>query len=106
MSLKCSWHNLYVMFGDDRFVCVCAAQYMDRIYVKHQNKAPVTQLGLELWRDCVVRRRGIRDRMLGMLLDLIHRERTGDIVDRALLRAITTVRSPPSSIFQCCGITK
>ncbi len=70
----------------------CAVQYMDRIYVKHQNKAPVTQLGLDLWRDCVVRRRGIRERMLAMLLDLIHRERTGDIIDRALLRAITTVR--------------
>jgi hypothetical protein len=71
------------------------AQYMDRIYVKHQNKAPVTQLGLDLWRDCVVRRKGIRDRMLGMVLDLIHRERTGEIVDRALLRSITTV--PPSA---------
>lgn len=65
---------------------------MDRIYVKHQNKAPVTQLGLDLWRDCVVRRRGIRERMLVMLLDTIHRERTGDIIDRALLRSITTVR--------------
>ena len=68
---------------------------MDRIYVKHQNKAPVTQLGLDLWRDCVVRRRGIRERMLSMLLDLIHRERIGDIIDRALLRAITTVRLSP-----------
>lgn len=30
-------------------------QYMDRIYVKHQNKVPVHQLGLNLWRDTVVR---------------------------------------------------
>ena len=67
------------------------AQYMDRIYVKHQNKAPVSQLGLDLWRDHVVRQRGIRDRMLGMLLELIHKERTGDMVDRALLRSITMV---------------
>lgn len=66
-------------------------QYMDRIYVKHQNKAPVAQLGLDLWRDHVVRQAGIRDRMLAMLLELMHRERTGDIVDRALLRSITMV---------------
>lgn len=80
--------------GDRSSEVACAglAQYMDRIYVKHQNKAPVTQLGLDLWRDCVVRRRGIRERMLVMLLDTIHRERTGDIIDRALLRSITTVR--------------
>jgi len=67
-------------------------QYMDRIYVKHQNKAPVSQLGLDLWRDHVVRQRGIRDRMLTMLLELIQKERTGDIIDRALLRSITMVR--------------
>lgn len=65
---------------------------MDRIYVKHQNKAPVSQLGLDLWRDHVVRQRGIRDRMLTMLLELIQKERTGDIIDRALLRSITMVR--------------
>ena len=29
-------------------------QYMDRVYVKHQNKAPVHQLGLDLWRDLVL----------------------------------------------------
>ena len=67
-------------------------QYMDRIYVKHQNKAPVSQLGLDLWRDHVVRQRGIRDRMLTMLLELMQKERTGDIIDRALLRSITMVR--------------
>ncbi len=65
---------------------------MDRIYVKHQNKAPVSQLGLDLWRDHVVRQRGIRDRMLTMLLELMQKERTGDIIDRALLRSITMVR--------------
>ena len=69
-------------------------QYMDRIYVKHQNKAPVAQLGLDLWRDHVVRQKGIRDRMLTMLLELIQKERTGDIVDRALLRSITMVSLP------------
>ena len=80
--------------------CWCL-QYMDRIYVKHQNKAPVSQLGLDLWRDHVVRQKGIRDRMLTMLLELIHKERAGDIIDRALLRSITMVLhlSMPSLAF-------
>ena len=84
---------------------LCCAQYMDRIYVKHQNRAPVAQLGLDLWRDHVVRQKGIRDRMLSMLLELIHRERTGDIVDRALLRSITMVRwhSPSASAWAARG---
>ena len=69
---------------------------MDRIYVKHQGKAPVTQLGLDLWRDCVVRARGIRGRMLQLLLDLVQRERNNEIVDRALLRSVTTVRAAPT----------
>ena len=80
---------------------MCCPQYMDRIYVKHQNRAPVAQLGLDLWRDHVVRQKGIRDRMLSMLLELIHRERTGDIVDRALLRSITMVCCSADSYLQC-----
>ena len=78
----------------------CVVQYMDRIYVKHQNKAPVAQLGLDMWRDHVVRQRGIRDRMLTMLLELIQKERAGDIVDRALLRSITMVGLPIETAAQ------
>ncbi|KAK9814178.1 hypothetical protein WJX72_001668 [[Myrmecia] bisecta] len=63
--------------------------YMDRIYVKHNNKVPVRQLGLDLWRDVVVRNKRIMDRLLTILLDHIHRERTGEIIDRSLLRSIT-----------------
>jgi hypothetical protein len=90
---------------------------MDRIYVKHQGKAPVTQLGLDLWRDCVVRRRGVRERMLGLLLDLVQRERGHEIVDRALLRSITTVRcclgcgfslvkNCPGEVCAACGLIR
>lgn len=65
---------------------------MDRIYVKMNNLAPVHQLGLNLWRDHVVRRPQIQDRLLSIMLDSIHRERTGEIIDRALIRATTQVR--------------
>lgn len=64
---------------------------MDRIYVKHQNKVPVHQLGLDLWRDTVVRQPVIRNRMIRGLLDLVGKERSGEIIDRALVRSITTV---------------
>lgn len=63
--------------------------YMDRIYVKHQNKTPVHQLGLNLWRDVVLRSRRIRERLQGILLNLVHRERSGEVIDRALMRSIT-----------------
>ena len=46
-------------------------QYMDRIYVKQANKAPVHQLGLNLWRDVVVRHRGIKERLLTLVLNMI-----------------------------------
>ena len=69
--------------------------------MKHQNKAPVSQLSLDLWRDHVVRQKGIRDRMLTMLLELIQKERTGDIVDRALLRSITMVKPQVSHSCPC-----
>ncbi len=66
---------------------------MDRIYVKHQNKTQVNQLGLDLWRDVVVRNKRIRERLRSTLLGLVHRERAGEVIDRALMRNITTVRA-------------
>lgn len=63
--------------------------YMDRIYVKHQNKVPVHQLGLDKWRDVVVRNKKVRGRLLTTLLDLVQKERTGEVIDRALMRSIT-----------------
>ncbi|KAK9804506.1 hypothetical protein WJX73_000815 [Symbiochloris irregularis] len=63
--------------------------YMDRIYVKHQHKACVQDLGLELWRDCVLRQPSIKPRLLATLLGLVRRERGGEVIDRSLMRAST-----------------
>eukprot|EP00249_Psilotum_nudum_P021964 c28319_g1_i1 orf=827-3031(+) len=63
--------------------------YMDRTYVTNFNKTPVHELGLILWRENVVRSPKIKERLLDTLLDLIHRERTGDIINRGLMRNIT-----------------
>ncbi|KAG6556425.1 hypothetical protein Mapa_002368 [Marchantia paleacea] len=63
--------------------------YMDRTYVTNFNKTPVHELGLNLWRDNIVRSAKIRDRLLDTLLDLVHRERTGEVINRGLMRNIT-----------------
>jgi cullin 3 len=67
--------------------------YMDRTYVSQQQKTPVYPLGLELWRDHVVRNPHIRERMLSILLDLVHKERSGEMVDRSLIQSTTQMLS-------------
>lgn len=64
---------------------------MDRIYVKQQAKTPVHQLGLDLWRDHVVREPRIRERLRGQLLEAVQKERGGELIDRGLVRAMTTM---------------
>ena len=63
--------------------------YMDRTFVTNNNKTPVHELGLNLWRDIIVRAAKIRDRLLETLLDLVHKERTGEVIDRSLMRNVT-----------------
>lgn len=63
--------------------------YMDRTFVTQQQKTSVYPLGLELWRDHVVRNAQIKERLLSILLDLVHKERTGEMIDRSLFRSIT-----------------
>ena len=64
---------------------------MDRTFVAQQQRTPVFQLGLELWRDHVVRNKQIAERLLSILLDLVHKERSGETIDRGLFRSITQV---------------
>jgi Cullin family len=117
---------------------------MDRIYVRHQHKVPVHQLGLNLWRDTVVRNPRIQvfktaqplgavfavvvlhsihymtrhsqqcsvrtinasrvwnmqDRLQSILLEMVTRERSGDVIDRSLMRSITMV-GPKHSRYLC-----
>ncbi|CAL1370617.1 unnamed protein product [Linum trigynum] len=62
--------------------------YMDRTYIPSNHKTPVHELGLNLWRDNIVRSSKIQTRLLNTLLDLVHRERTGEVIDRGLMRNI------------------
>ncbi len=60
--------------------------YMDRVYVAQNNVENVFNLGLLIFRDQVVRYGGIRDHLRDTLLDLVMRERKGEIVDRIAIR--------------------
>lgn len=63
--------------------------YMDRVYVMHHSVPTVYDLGLMLFRENIARSPRIKDRLLKMLLSLIHKERTGEVVNRGLMKNIT-----------------
>ncbi|MQL77050.1 hypothetical protein Taro_009434 [Colocasia esculenta] len=67
--------------------------YMDRTYVPTNNKTHVHELGLSLWREYIIHSESIRSRLLNMLLDQIYRERTGEVINRGLMRNITKMLS-------------
>uniref|UniRef100_A0A0D6QYY6 Cullin family profile domain-containing protein n=1 Tax=Araucaria cunninghamii TaxID=56994 RepID=A0A0D6QYY6_ARACU len=75
--------------------------YMDRTYVTKCNKTPVHELGLNLWRDHIIRAAKIKDRLLGTLLELVRSERTGDVINRGLMRNIIKMLTElGSSVYQ------
>lgn len=63
--------------------------YMDRTYVPTAHRIPVHELGLNLWRDNIIHSPMIHSRLLDTLLDLIDRERMGEVINRGLMRSIT-----------------
>lgn len=77
---------------------------MDRTYVGRHQVVPVHQLGLNLWRDVVVRAPRLQERLSSTLLALVARERAGEIIDRALMRSVTMVRPGPGAptCQPCC----
>ncbi|GFR57443.1 cullin-3 [Elysia marginata] len=56
--------------------------YMDRVYVQQNNVDNVYNLGLIIFRDQVVRYPSIRDHLRSTLLDMVAKERRGEVVDR------------------------
>nr|XP_029124258.1 cullin-3A isoform X3 [Elaeis guineensis] len=75
--------------------------YMDRTFVPSNHKTPVHELGLNLWRDNIIHSHKIQTRLLDTLLDLIHRERKGEVINRGLMRNITKMLMDlGSSVYQ------
>lgn len=62
--------------------------YMDRTFIPSTHKTPVHELGLNLWRDYVIHSSKIQPRLLNTILELILRERTGEVINRGLMRNI------------------
>lgn len=75
--------------------------YMDRTFIPSNRKTPVHELGLNLWRDNVIHSSKIQTRLLDTLLELIQRERTGEIINRGLMRnIIKMLMDLGSSVYQ------
>ncbi|XP_047310143.1 cullin-3A-like [Impatiens glandulifera] len=62
--------------------------YMDRTFIPSTHRTPVYELGLNLWRSTVIHSLKIQPRLQGTLLELVHRERIGEGIDRGLMRNI------------------
>ncbi|KAF8390220.1 hypothetical protein HHK36_024744 [Tetracentron sinense] len=75
--------------------------YMDRTFIPSTHKTPVHELGLNLWRDNIIHSSKIQARLLNTLLELVHRERTGEVINRGLMRnVIKMLMDLGSSVYQ------
>ncbi|XP_021746484.1 cullin-3A [Chenopodium quinoa] len=75
--------------------------YMDRTFVPSTHKTPVYDLGLNLWRDNVIHASSIQTRLLNTLLDWIQQERTGEVINRGLMRnVIKMLMDLGASVYQ------
>ncbi|KAJ4746042.1 Cullin family protein [Rhynchospora pubera] len=75
--------------------------YMDRTYIPTNHKTPVYELGLNLWRDHIIHSAKIQTRLVDMLLEQIHRERMGEVINRGLMRSVTKMLTElGSSVYQ------
>ncbi|KAF9625970.1 hypothetical protein IFM89_028356 [Coptis chinensis] len=75
--------------------------YMDRTYIPNTQKTPVHVLGLNLWRDHIIRSSQIQNRLLNTLLELVQRERTGEVINRGLMRnLVQMLMDLGSSVYQ------
>ncbi|KAK1423316.1 hypothetical protein QVD17_18614 [Tagetes erecta] len=75
--------------------------YMDRTFIPSTHKTPVHELGLNLWRDNIVHTIKIQTRLRDRLLELVQRERSGEVIDRGLMRnVIKMLMDLGSSVYQ------
>lgn len=75
--------------------------YMDRTFIPTSKKTPIFELGLELWRDIVIRSPKIHARLFDTLLEHIHRERMVEMINRGLMRNTTKMLMElGSSVYQ------
>ncbi|KAM1058821.1 hypothetical protein ACFX2B_023419 [Malus domestica] len=83
-ELNRNWaeHNKAVQMIRDILV------YMDRNFIPSTHKTLAREFGLNLWRDVVIDASKTRSRLLDTLLELVHREMNGEVINRGLMRNI------------------
>jgi len=75
--------------------------YMDRTFIPSTHKTPVHELGLNLWRDVVIHSSKTQTRLRYTLLELVHMERSGEVINRGLMRnIIKMLMDLGSSVYQ------
>ncbi|KAI3813202.1 hypothetical protein L1987_17920 [Smallanthus sonchifolius] len=75
--------------------------YMDRTFIPSTHKTPVHELGLNLWRDNIVHTIKIQMRLKDTLLELVQRERAGEVINRGLMRnVVKMLMDLGSSVYQ------
>ncbi|MFS8031962.1 putative cullin protein, neddylation [Helianthus anomalus] len=75
--------------------------YMDRTFIPSTHKTPVHELGLNLWRDNIVHTIKIQTRLKNTLLELVQKERGGDVINRGLMRnVVKMLMELGSSVYQ------
>jgi len=82
--------ELAVRWGDHQVIMVMVRDilmYMDRTYVTQNKKTPVYELGLQIFRDMVVRHEQVKDRLQTLLLAAVQEERNGQLIDRSLMKS-------------------
>lgn len=82
LNIKWTDHNKALQMIRD------VLMYMDRTYIPNNRKTPVHELGLNLWRDNVIHSNKIQTRLLNTLLEHILKERTGEVINRGLMRNV------------------
>ena len=66
--------------------------YMDKDYGKSEHSAPkIYDLGVEFFRNRVVATSSVSRHVRNQLLDLIRREREGELIERRFIRAAKVI---------------
>ena len=84
-TLKRSWDDYKVVISNVKDILM----YMDRTYVKTYKKSPVYEMAITLFREIVIYNPNVRERLKATLLENVNLERSGQLIDRDLMRSTT-----------------
>jgi cullin 3 len=86
-TLNSYWADHKLIMGMIRDILM----YMDRTFVAQTRKTPVYDLGLDIFKNAILRNDSVNGRVRKIILDSITHERQGELVDRPLLKNICSM---------------